>query len=285
MSSHRKPKVRGGNKKARDNYVMIPYEVIHDTDMDVNRVLVLSAILFSQWKCADVFAPTVNELLPLIDYSGYVARRSNRSIINKYRAIVIELAEDGYLSNSNLADGNSDSGTGGLIYNRKNQQCAIIWHSEFNELVYKRKRETDANADNKTNVATALLLLAHTRVISFSHHKDKVKYYYNYINIVCERLGLSYYGCSSARGVLKALGILHSEELPRFTDADGKWHSNVTLFIDMKAHLSKDKLDYSYNYEVHLPSIRYTIYSTSHFGSFQKECKKERKAKAAKKVS
>lgn len=276
MSSYRKPKVRGGNKKIRDNYAMIPYGVIHDTDMDVNRVLILSAILFSQWKCADVFAPTVDELLPLIDYSGYVARRSSRSIINKYRSIIVRLAEDGYLSNSDLIDGNCDSGTGELIYNRKNQQCAILWHSEFNMLVFKRKRETEENCDNKTNAATALLLLAHVRAMAYAHHSSsKTKYYFNFINEICDRLGLSYYGCSSARRVLDFMGILYSEELPRFTDALGNWHSNVTLFIDKVVHRSDGKLDKSYNYDTLLPSIRFTIINMLQNGRDKNRIKKD----------
>lgn len=194
-----------------DDFIMVPYDLIHDKDLGDKRVIVFSSILFSEWSGEDE--------RDIVEYSDYSSCRNNTSILKQYREVVQLLIDKKHLSRV----------PGGMIYTKSLNGFGVIYHSDFQKIV--EKRLSAKTQGKRINQAHLLLLLAHLRYFIFAS-EDAV--YSNFLNEISSNLGLSVRSVSSCLKILRELNLIYSEELPRYQDGKGQWHSNVTLFTNPK---------------------------------------------------
>jgi hypothetical protein len=65
-------------------------------------------------------------------------------------------------------------------------------------------------------------------------YSNQPTFHSNLLNRLAENTGLSVRAISSSLSILEELSIIHNEELARYKDSEGKWHSNLRIFVDMK---------------------------------------------------
>lgn len=210
-------------------FVMIPYSLIYDQAMGNKRIIAYSSILFSGW--------TGKNLEELVLYSHYSTCRDKSGTLNQFRDVVSQLREKGYLS---------DSMGGGIVYIKRNESFGVIYYSEFQRIM--QEREYHLKYGKRINHANLLLLLSHIR-LHMIRKPNFPEYYSNLLIRISESIGISVRSISSGLKILKKLNIIHNEELPRYKDSDGRWHSNVRIFVNMEWQGSSDIL-YDWQLEV-----------------------------------
>ena len=198
-------------------FIMIPYSLIQDQAMGSKRIIVYSSILFSGW--------TGKNFEELVRYSHYSTCRDKSGTLNQFRGVVSQLIEENYLSNKG----------GGIVYIKRDESFGIIYYSEFQRIM--QEREYQLKHGKRINHANLLLLLSHIRLNMINR-----EYYSNLLIRISESIGLSVRSISSGLKILEKLNIIHNEELPRYKDNDGRWHSNVRIFVNMECQGSSDVL-------------------------------------------
>lgn len=219
-----------------DEFIIIPRSIIHNKSIGDKRILIYSSIFFSGWS-----GKNFNEL---VQYSHYSACRDKGSVLNQYKNVVSHLMDNNYLS----------VGYGGMVYNKKEEGFGIIYYSEFQRIM--QERQHSLSQGKRINHAHLLLLLAHIRLCMI--HKSKTpEIYSNLLIRISESIGLSVRSISSCLKTLEKLNIIHNEELPRYKDDDGYWHSNVRIFVNMELR-GKPDINYDWCQEV-VAGVQYII--------------------------
>lgn len=196
-----------------DKMVMVPKGVILNRQLNDKRVIAYASTVVSNWSGTDYAA--------LARYSLYSGFRGKDGVISQYKELMRNFFDAGYFA---LADG-------GMIYIDHKEQCGIIYYSEFQRILQERVR---SKAEGRTmNHAHVLLLLSYIRLYMNTHSGNLV-YCSNLLIRISESTGLSVRSISSALRVLEELDIIHNEELPRYKDHEGCWHSNVRVFVNKK---------------------------------------------------
>lgn len=196
-----------------DKIIKVPRSLIHNLSLNNKRVVAFASIIVSNWSGLDYES--------LIKYSSYSSFRGKNGIINQYKEIVQNFFDAGYFKEQD----------GGIINIDQKEQFGIIYYSEFRKILQMRN-ECKLNGC-RLNHAHILLLLSYIRLY-MNYQKGNQGYYSNLLVRISENTGLSVRSISSCLKVLEELGIIHNEELPRYKDNDGGWHSNVRIFVNMK---------------------------------------------------
>lgn len=195
------------------NYITIPRSLILNKELGNKRVAAYAAILFSGW--------TGSSINTLVSSAGYSPTRGKSKISAQFKSLVDEFISLGYFSYID----------GAIVYIKPGESYAIIYRSEFQRIIL--AREQSLSSGGRMNHAHILLLLAHIRL--YMNNRDGVpRMYSNLLSRISESTGLSSRSISAGLKILEELNITHSEELPRYTDNNGCWHSNVTVFVDME---------------------------------------------------
>ena len=214
-----------------DKIIKIPQSLIHNLSLNKKRVIAFAAIIASNWSGTDYKS--------LVEYSLYSGFRGKRGVINQFKELVGSFFDVGYFAKSD----------GGIVYINQEEQFGIIYDSEFQKILQLRA-EYKLNGC-RLNHAYVLLLLAHIRLY-MNYQKGKPVYYSNLLVRISKNTGLSVRSISSCLKVLEELDIIHNEELPRYKDNNGGWHSNVRIFVNMKLY---GTISYDWHREI-LRSIR-----------------------------
>lgn len=197
----------------KDKIIKVPRSLIHNISLCEKRVVAFVSIIVSDWSGKDYES--------LARYSLYSGFRGKDGVINQYKELVRSFIDAGYFAESD----------GGIIYIDQEEQFGLIYYSEFQRILQLR---TECMADGrKLNHAHVLLLLSYIRLY-MNYQKGKPVYYSNLLIRISENTGLSVRSISSCLKVLEELDIIHNEELPRYKDGNGGWHSNVRIFVNMK---------------------------------------------------
>ena len=216
--------------------VQVPRNLILDQAIGDKRVLVYLAIRFIDW-------PTSFENLIL--YSGYCADRHAGKAGTDMIDTFYDMELKGYYSGHG-----KDIQFPGIEHG-----YGLISHSEFQNIIRARKERRFGKTINQAHL---FLLLAYIRC---NIHKKAgcPQYYSDLLNRISENIGLSVRSISNGLRYLQMLGIIHSEELPRYTDEQGHWHSNVRIFVNMS-----NPYDPAYDWKRELDDGKSIILSSQH---------------------
>ena len=180
--------------------IQVPRGLIQDQTLGDKRVLVFAAILFSGWRGGGIDT--------LVTYAGYCTDRH----VGKARSVVSDLVriieESGFLTDDTHGNG-----------------YGVVERAEFDAIVRAR--------GNGVNHAHLLLLLAHIRLNMIKVHGFP-EYYSDLLKRISVKTGLSARSVSKGITALERIGIIHGEELPRYKDGLGNWHSNTRVFVNMR---------------------------------------------------
>lgn len=196
-------------------FIMVPRSLIYNCELGEKRVLAYSSILFSGWDGKNI--------KELVSYSKFSTRRDAGGILCQYRNLVNKLVNNQYLKN----------GISRLEYIKQQESFGIIYYDEFHKIL--EVREASIHSGQRMNHSHILLLLSHIRLCMIRHPKIP-QYYSNLLSRISMSIGISVRNISKCLKILEQLEIIHSEELPRYKDNNGHWHSNVKIFVDMKNH-------------------------------------------------
>lgn len=208
----------GGNAIAEDKHINIPGSLIHNTYLSAKRVLVFTSIIASGWQGQDYES--------LVKFSLYSNLRGKHGVIDQFKDIIQHFYELGYLRLN-----------GGTIHITKSEWFGTIYKSEFDKILNLRCEYKSRGL--RLNHANILLLLAHVRLYMNQSTNDP-RFYSNLLIRISKSTGLSVRSISYGLQLLEELQIIHSEELPRYTDENGRWHSNVKVFVDIKLNGTAD---------------------------------------------
>lgn len=211
---------------ADDKIIKIPRSLILNRSLNEKRIVAFVSIIVSDWSGSDYNA--------LATYSLYSGFRGKDGVINQYNELVRSFLDAGYFKKVD----------GGMFYIDQEEQFGIIYYSEFQKILQLRSESKDNG--RRLNHAHVLLLLSYLRLY-MNYQSGKPVYYSNLLIRISENTGLSVRSISSCLKVLEELEIIHNEELPRYKDDDGGWHSNVRIFVNMKRF---GNISYDWRHEV-----------------------------------
>ena len=100
------------------------------------------------------------------------------------------------------------------------------------------------------NKAATLLLLACIRQNTYKRTDktdDRPEVCFCHLSELHNKLDLSPRTTSASMNTLSSVGLIHSDEIRRYRDKYGNWHSGVYLFID-KVKYNNEEPDQSYNW-------------------------------------
>ena len=221
-------------------FVMVPRSLIYNIKLNEKRVLAYSSILFSEWG-----GENIEEL---VSYSRFSTRRHFDGVVSQYQDLVHQFIEKNYFK----------KGKSHLIYVKQPDSFGIIYYDEFQRILQAK----DAGVQNgqRINHSHILLLLSHIRLCMI-RQPGKPLFYSNLLNRISNSTGLSVRSITKSLKILEELNIIHSEELPRYKDSDGQWHSNVKIFVNIQ-----DK-DANYNWQDEVVrGIKYIMINQMDYG-------------------
>lgn len=194
-------------------FVIVPQSLIHDRELGDKRVIVFSAILFSGWNG--------NAIEDLVRYSGYSVCRDRAGVLQQYKLLVKQFIDRGYFKYDDQ----------GIVYIKPQESFGIVYYNEFQRIMH--RRDISSKVGKRMNHAHLLLVLAHIR-LHMIHQTGCPEIYSNLLSRISDSTDLSVRSISSGLKILEELHIIHNEELPRYTDEEGRWHSNVRIFANME---------------------------------------------------
>ena len=200
--------------------IKIPRSLIYNKEMGEKRVIVYSSILFTH---LNEKACSVNEL---VEECGYACKRMSNGVEQQFTNIIRILSDKRMLSVQWVAGNQISFGA-----EPPAKSFGIIHESEFERILNYRKLAKKSG--HRINHAHLLLLLSYIR-LNMEKQTGKPIMYYSLLKTISENIGLSVRSISAALKVLERLSIIHSEELPRYQDEDGNWHSDVRIFVNME---------------------------------------------------
>ena len=203
-------------------FIMIPRSLIYNCELSEKRVLAYSSILFSGWD-----GKNIEEL---VKYSRFSTRRDSGSILYQYRELIYQFIKNQYFENKNS-----------IIRCIRQSDCfGIIYYNEFQKIL--QARDDGIQNGRRINHSNVLLLLAHIRLCMIRQPNTPL-FYSNLLNRISNSVGISVRNITKSLKVLEELNIIHNEELPRYKDSNGHWHSNVRIFVNMETE------DCNYNWQ------------------------------------
>ena len=196
-------------------FVQVPRNLIEDQAIGDKRVLVYLSISFSKWTGCKV-----DELTTFCGYSA--DNRHSGSAGQQIRNIVAQLISRGYLT----------SHANQMRFTTFNDCFGAIYYDEFDKIM--RTTKSTRVGDHRVNHAHLLLLLSCIRCYMI-HTTGAPQIYSNLLKRISEHIGISVRSISNCIRALEDLEIIHSEELPRYKDSNGNWHSNVRIFVNRQS--------------------------------------------------
>lgn len=207
------------------SYVKVPRGLIEEKDLGDKRVLIYVSALFL--NCNE------NSVDSLIAFCGYSSDRHCGSVRSQFDNALRRMVDRGYLQ---IVRGHIAAG-------RKRDCFGAIYLDEFVRIM--KAREMRRGSEQRINHAHTLLLLSCVRCHMF-RSPDIPQIYSNLLKRISENIGISVRSISGCVRALEDLDILHSEELPRYKDENGLWHSNVRIFVNRQCRAVPSSKNYDW---------------------------------------
>lgn len=201
-------------------FVKIPRSLIYDKKLGDKRILAYTSILFHNWESKKC------DVQELSLYCGYTLSRKSSDVDLQLLELFKQLSSSRYIAIHNLV-----GKTFTFFADSPKKSFGIIYSSEFAKILEYRKSEKENG--RRINQAHLLLLLSYIR-LNMQKIKNKPVMHFSLLKTISENINLSVRSITSALKILEELQIIHSEELPRYKDMNGNWHSNVKVFVNMK---------------------------------------------------
>ncbi len=196
------------------DFVQVPRSLIMEKSISDKRVLVYLAITFSKWN-----GERIGELTAMCGYSPL--NRHQGSAGQQVKEVVNHLTDKTYLS---IRDAS--------VQLAPCRECfGVIRHEEYRRIM---NMGNSMASGLRVNHAHMLLTLSTIRC-HMSHLRSTPQIYSDLLKRISEHIGISVRNISSCIRALEDLEIIHSEELPRYRDRDGHWHSNVRIFVNRQS--------------------------------------------------
>ena len=205
-------------------FITIPFSLIANRDFGDKRVLVYASILFSDWD-----GKNIEEL---VSYSRFSTRRDSGSVLHQYKILIQQLIQNQYLIKDET----------GIRCRQFCDSFGIIKYEEFERIL--QARDKSVSCGFRINHSHILLLLAHIR-LWLVRQSNGHAFYSNLLTRISNSIGVSVRNITKSLKVLEELNIVYSQELPRYKDSSGRWHSNTRVFINMES----DVPDYNWHNE------------------------------------
>ena len=226
---------RGGeelisNNTSQGNYVKIPRHVI-ESNYDNPLALLVFSCLYIHRGLNDIANTSI---LQLIRECGYKPDKHKGKIYDRIIYVLEDFKACGYIEyeSLDLKRGNS------LIEISINSSCfdspssfAIIWLHELEKI------QLQNTIKQKVKPEYLILLLSYMRVNKMRRQKyDDIQrhpeIFYKHQKIISQDIFLSYTTLRRCIETLEQLNIIATAPIDRFRDPNGKWHTNVTVFVD-----------------------------------------------------
>ena len=198
-------------------YTQVPRRLIENASLGSKRVLVYLAIHFAHWDGYDI-----SELVHACGYSA--TNQHANSVYGQIKEVVDWLLVNGYL----------DVDHDGAHLANQDDCSGFIYRYEY-DLIFLSHNTHTINCRSSI-IADTLLVLSNIRCY-MTHAQGRPQFYSNMLCRISEHIGISVRRISRCVQVLEELGIIHSEELPRYKDGNGHWHSNVRIFVNRHGRL------------------------------------------------
>ena len=193
------------------DFVQVPRSLIMEKSISDKRVLVYLVITFSKWN-----GERIGELTEMCGYSSF--NRHQGSAGQQIKEVTNHLICRSYLSIKNAS-----------VHLATCRECfGVIRLDEFQRIMDVRNSMA---VESHVNHAHMLLTLSTIRC-HMSHSSSAPQIYSDLLKRISEHIGISVRNISSCIRALEDLEIIHSEELPRYKDRNGRWHSNVRIFVN-----------------------------------------------------
>lgn len=190
----------------------------------------------------------------ILDWLGHVRDRHKNGIEDKLNNLILELERCEYFKlDTKTSYDKFCKAT--LSYEKfyPDNKFAIIYIGDLEKIIEFKNYVKDTY-----RISSSILLLVlsfiRLRMLKRSEYqtvKDKPEAFYHTFKNMGKTLDLTERQISNAVKLLNQLDIIYSEELPRYQDAKGQWHSNYTIFVDKYKYKNGQLVkDYDYKDEL-----------------------------------
>lgn len=190
----------------------------------------------------------------ILDWLGHVRDRHKNGIEEKLTDLILELEKVGYLKlHSKIHYDKFCKATLSYDLFYPENKFAIIYFNELEKIIEFKNYVKD-NSRMTSSILLLVLSFIRLRMLKrgeFQKVQDKPEIHYNRYKTIAHFLGLTDRQISNAIKILNQLDILYSEELPRYKDSKGNWHSNFFIFADKYKYKNNQPIkDYDYKEEL-----------------------------------
>lgn len=218
-------------------FIKVPRSLIYDKGLGDKRIIVYSSMLFT---CSDSMKCNIDKL---VDDCCYTRKRMPNGVEHQFKRTITCFNEQGYISvKGNLSKDFS------VQFEPQRGSFGIIYSHEYYRIISHRI-VSQKNSRKRINHAHLLLLLSYIR-LNMDKQVGEPVMHFSLIETISQNIGISVRSISSALKILEELSIIHNEELPRYKDKNGNWHSNVRIFVNMEqCSLVATNTDYDWQEE------------------------------------
>lgn len=237
-------------------YLVIPKDVIYNSSLDENRVIVYSYFSLKQ-GLDDTVGFSCNHV---VKWCGYAINYHKGKINDKVCDLIEQLSHNQYFSIEGKIS--SDILTVATLNMEKffpDNQFAIIYYDEIHKVKSFKKLINDEKEKNRMSAAILLLVLSYLRMNMLrrqngfiGEESNKPEFCYRYYMDIEKDIGISRRSISKAVNILVELDLIAKTEIPRYKDESGNWHTEVTLFVNKHKYKSNGEIDLHYNYKQEL---------------------------------
>lgn len=217
-------------------FVKVPRSLIYNKRLGDKRILAYTSLLFHNWESKKC------DVQELALYCGYSLSRKNSDADLQFLNIFQELSLERYITIYNPAQKVFT-----FSFETPTKSFGIIYSSEFTKILEYRKKQKENG--RRVNHAHLLLLLSYIR-LNMQKMKNKPVMHFSLLKTISENTNMSVRSITSALKILEELQIIHSEELPRYKDVNGNWHSNVKVFVNMKYCSFFETINTNYDWKI-----------------------------------
>lgn len=278
------------------NYLKIPRSLIYAHECGDKRVSCFSYfVLHSGLNKRVLFQCNY-----LITWCGFKPKRDKGCMNDKFKQVIAWMYENNFIQTADetIFHTKDFSRNSTLIANINPMaffpvnNFGMVFDFEIDKII-EYSKEHRLHMDRRITHATLLLILAYIRCNIRSRPKESYdtqseiercpEVFYRMYTDIAKDLGLQERVVSNSIHILCDLQIIAKQEMPRFQDKNGAWHTDATMFVNRYKYIqepvTKEPMsdnDYNYKRELTyskklLASKKYYVISTKKYESIKEE--------------
>lgn len=215
----------------------IPSSIINNADLGEKRALFYLSLYFSIQRSGEIIVMP-NEQIQSI---GYKPNPHKGRINDEFNGFLSMMEKENYIQLISKFK----------LYSKYRSLQRMDNSIPFASIRYNELQEIISNDSNKAAVS---LLLAYLRLNIYKRQTNDGndhEIYFCHLNDLADAVGIRHRIISSYISVLDDLNIIHGEELPRYQDNFGNWHSGLYMFVNKNKYIG-DATDRQYDWKVEL---------------------------------